>query len=187
MNITQQVLSFWFGAPSSPDFGQSRSFWFQSTPEIDLEIKKMFEASYHAAIKGELNELSRTPEGCLALVLMYDQFPRNMYRNTPQAFATDSKALEVANSAIDKGFDKDLPMIQRKFLYMPFMHSERLEDQNRCIELLTELGEPQGIDYAIRHRDILARFGRFPHRNGILGRESTAEEIEFLQQPNSSF
>ncbi|MCY1012744.1 DUF924 domain-containing protein [Nannocystis pusilla] len=124
----------------------------------------------------------------MALVILLDQFPRNMFRGTPEAFASDAKAREVANAALDAGHEHALTQEERLFLYLPLEHSEELADQERCVELMRALDEtPMWLDYAVRHRDVIARFGRFPHRNAVLGRESTAEECEFLMQPGSSF
>jgi uncharacterized protein (DUF924 family) len=121
-------------------------------------------------------------------VILLDQFPRNMFRGTAEAFASDAKAREIANLALESGHDHDLAQEERLFLYLPLEHSEELADQERCVELMRALDEtPLWHDYAVRHRDIIARFGRFPHRNAVLGRDSTAEECEFLMQPGSSF
>jgi len=185
--ITTKVLSFWFGEPHKPGYGEPRAFWFQSTPEIDQQIRDLFSNDYEDAKAGRLDAMLQKAEDCLALVIILDQFPRNMFRGTAQAFDTDAKALRIATLAISNGFDKELSLFQAKFLYLPFMHSEKLGDQNECVRLFEALGEPQGLDYARKHRDIIARFGRFPHRNAILGRISTPEEIKFLKQPGSSF
>lgn len=187
MTLQDKVLSFWFGDPSSVQYGQAQSFWFQSTPEIDQNIKDLFEPDYNDAVSGKLPQLLDSALGSLTLVILLDQLPRNMYRNTAKAFATDSLALDTAKHSIKQGFDKTLPEFQRKFFYLPFMHSENLGDQEQCIALYKAITAPENLDYAIRHRDIIARFGRFPHRNAMLNRTSTAEEIEFLKQPGSSF
>lgn len=185
--LIDQVLDFWFGTHDDPEYGHPKTFWFNSTPEIDQTIKDTFLSAYEKALAGELDDLMGSAEGCLTLVLILDQFPRNMFRGTGQAFASDKKALSISKHAIEKGFNNELTDFKCKFLYMPFMHSENLEDQNQGIELFRQIGESSGIDYAIMHRDIIARFGQFPHRNEILGRKSTPEEIEFLKGPNSSF
>ncbi len=185
--ITTKVLSFWFGDPQEPEYGTPRAFWFQSTPEIDQQIRDFFGDAYEDAKAGRLDAMLQKAEDCLALVIILDQFPRNMFRGKPQSFATDGKALEIAKLAVSKGFDKELSLFQAKFLYLPYMHSENLDDQRECVRLFEALGEPQGLDYARKHMDIIARFGRFPHRNAILGRINTPEEIEFLAQPGSSF
>ena len=138
------------------------------------------EPVYQKAIKGELDPLSETPEGSLALVIILDQFPRNMYRGTPQAFASDAKALKVAKEAVEKKFDRDLLPMQRMFLYLPFEHSENIDDQEQSVKFFENLGDELALKYAIEHRDAITQFGRFPHRNAILGRESTPEELRFL-------
>jgi uncharacterized protein (DUF924 family) len=120
-------------------------------------------------------------------VIVLDQFPRNMFRGTPLAFATDHLALAVASEAIARGFDNVLDKHRRLFIYLPFEHSEKLDDQHRAVELISNLGDEELLQYAVAHRDIITRFGRFPHRNGILGRPSTTEEVEFLKQPGSAF
>lgn len=187
LEITSLILLFWFGEPDAPDYGKPKPFWFQSTPLLDQQIRDQFEPAYQKAMKGELEDLMKTPEGSLVLVLLLDQFPRNMYRGTSQAFAADQKALAVAKEALAKGFDQQLLLHQKAFLYLPFEHSESLADQEKSVELFTSLGNKENLDYALRHRDIIAQFGRFPHRNSILGRTSSPEEINFLKTPNSSF
>lgn len=185
LNTSQAILDFWFGAENSSTFGQVQSFWFNSSPEMDQQIRDQFQRLHDQLSTLEL--WKDTPKASLAMVILLDQFPRNMYRGTPQAFAMDHLALAVAKESIEKGFDQQLPVFQRKFLYMPFMHSEELEAQDQGVQLFKALGEESGLDYMILHRNIIARFGRFPHRNEILGRTSTPEEIEFLKGPNSSF
>ncbi|MBL8676285.1 MAG: DUF924 domain-containing protein [Alphaproteobacteria bacterium] len=178
--IASIILNFWFGEPNSLSYGRYKDFWFQSTPELDGQIRKQLEPVDQKAIKGELDPLSETPEGSLALVIILDQFPRNMYRGTPQAFASDAKALKVAKEAVEKKFDQDLLPMQRMFLYLPYEHSENIEDQEQSVKLFKNLGDELALKYAIEHRDAITQFGRFPHRNAILGRESTPEEIRFL-------
>ena len=186
MAIASVVLAFWFGEPDSPDYGKPKKFWFQSTPQLDQQIRDEFKSVYQQALKGDLDTLMQTPEGSLALVIILDQFPRNMFRGTAQAFASDQKALNVAQEALAEDFDQQLLPIQRAFLYLPFEHSENLEDQERSVALFQELGDAENLKYAIDHRDTIAQFGRFPHRNAILNRESTKEEIEFLEKPGVS-
>jgi len=182
--IVSVVLAFWFGEPDSPDYGQSKKFWFESTPVLDQQVRDQFESVYQKAIRGELDTLRQAPEGSLALVLILDQFPRNMYRATPKAFASDPKALEVAEHALEKDFDKKLLPVQRTFLYLPFEHSENLEDQEKSVALFQALGDSKALQYAIDHRDTVLQFGRFPHRNVILGRQSTPKETKFLKESN---
>jgi uncharacterized protein (DUF924 family) len=204
MSSPEDVLGFWFGhlddaSPldlSSPEVGR----WFGKNDAFDREIRGRFEADHLAAAAGSLDDWARTPRGAVALVILLDQLPRNMYRGMPHAFATDARALEVSERTIAAGLDELLPLIYRSFLYMPFMHAECLDAQERGVRafaLLAELARARspGVaaffrgshEYARRHRDIVERFGRFPHRNAILGRPSTPEEIEFLKQPGSSF
>jgi uncharacterized protein (DUF924 family) len=180
------ILNFWFGEPDSSNYGQYKDFWFQSTPELDQQIRTQFEPLYKKAVKGELDVLLQTPEGSLALVILLDQFPRNMYRGTPQAFASDPKALEVATEALKKKFDHNLFPLQKMFLYLPFEHSEDIKNQEKSVTLFKALGDESILKYAIEHRDIIAQFGRFPHRNAILGRKSTLKEINFLKR-NGAF
>ncbi len=186
-DVIQRVTAFWFADPGAPGLGQTRPIWFEEDPAFDEEVRARFTRDLERAAAGELDRLTATPEGCLALVILLDQFPRNAFRGTPRAFETDAKAREVANSALARDFDRRLTPVQRQFLYMPFQHSESLADQDRSVALFRALGDEQSLDYALRHRDAIARFGRFPHRNAILGRESTPEEREFLARPDSSF
>ncbi len=186
----QEVLDFWFGREGEPGYGEFREAWFRKDPEFDKLIRHRFEALYEEAAKGELDDWREEARSCLALVIVLDQFPRNMYRGDPRTYATDCKAQEIAAYAVDRALDRELPPFQRGFLYMPFMHSENVEHQRRSVELFRGLeGSVEGdsAKYAIRHMEIIERFGRFPHRNEILGRHTTPEEAEFLTQPGSSF
>jgi uncharacterized protein (DUF924 family) len=193
MSRVNEILDFWFGRPqgNEAEYGKRRAVWFVKNPEFDQEIQTRFRADYEEAAAGKLDDWKESPQGCLALILLFDQFPRNMFRGDPQTFATDSQALSVAQHAIAQSFDQELIPVQRWFMYLPFEHSENLEHQYRAVELFRQLGDdPDSLDvlsYAIRHRDVIERFGRFPHRNKILGRPSTPEEAEFLKQPGSSF
>ncbi len=172
-------------------------FWFHQTPKeklfkkddaFDRRIRDRFGEVHRIAAVGGLDWWMATAQGCLALVITLDQFPRNMFRGSPEAFAGDGQALTVADAAIARGFDAQLPPRQCMFLYLPYQHSERLDHQRRSVELVGRLaGEPDWLKYAERHLEIIARFGRFPHRNAVLGRETSPEEAEFLRQPNSSF
>ncbi len=176
----ESVLSFWFGPGMSDK-------WFKPGDAFDREIEMRFGPLYQAAREGGYQDWRLTHKGALALVLVFDQFPRNMFRGTPAAFATDDKALQLAGEAIAKGFDREMNDDERLFLYLPYQHAEDLEVQKRGLELFAQLGRPENLDYMQRHHDIIARFGRFPHRNAILGRPSTPEELEFLNRPGSSF
>lgn len=185
------VLDFWFGRPGSADYGTSRKIWFEKNDDFDAEIQGRFGEAVENALLGGFADWETTPADCLALIILLDQFPRNLYRGTAQAFAGDARALELAARAVDAGFDEALLPVQRIFLYLPFEHSEDMADQDRSVTLLTavsaQTGNPDWEAYAIAHRDIIARFGRFPHRNAALGRKTTSEEAEFLKQPNSGF
>jgi uncharacterized protein (DUF924 family) len=187
-----EILSFWFDrSPNEPGTGAARKVWFSKNPEFDQEVIVRFRAIYNQAAEGKLDHWQETPEGALALILLLDQFSRNMFRDSPQAFATDEKALVVAKGAIARKFDQLLPPVKRWFVYMPLMHSENLADQNQCVELFRSLSDhpdvPGGYTYAEKHRAVIERFGRFPHRNRVLNRATTPEEAEFLKQPGSTF
>jgi len=185
------VLSFWFGGTGGTEWGRRRRVWFSKDPAFDADIRQIFRDDMALARSGALDDWLGNCEDCLALILLLDQFPRNAYRNSPEAFAGDSRALAAARLAVDRGYDAQLPLEQRMFVYLPFEHSERLEDQRRCLELVAAFSGMPGfedvIDYARRHLRVIERFGRFPHRNAILGRASTAGEQEFLQQSGSAF
>ena len=183
------VLLFWFGPGA--ERGKAHKRWFVKNDAFDREIRERFLSLYEDAAAGRLARLKESPADCLALILVLDQLPRNMFRGTARAFATDPLALETAEHAVARGFDRGLLPVERLFVYLPFEHSESLADQERSCELTKPLDVyPETNDvyrYALLHRDIIRRFGRFPHRNAILGRVSTPEEIEFLKGPGSSF
>lgn len=181
-SVFEDVLTFWFG----PEPLETRAVWFQKDPEFDAQIKDKFGAVFDEAAAGELDGLARASLGCLALVIILDQFPRNMYRDDARAYATDEKALGLSKAAIESGFDHGMTVLQRQFLYMPYQHSEVLEDQRRSVELFASI-DANTHEYAVRHLEVIERFGRFPHRNAVLGRESTEAEMTFLTEPNSSF
>ncbi len=185
------VLAFWFGSEGEPGYGEFRDRWFRKDEAFDREAAGRFGGLYERAAAGELDAWREEAEGCLALVIVLDQFPRNMFRGDARTHATDGEALVAAKYAIERALDRELPAFQKMFLYMPFMHTESVEDQRRSVELFeglaAEPGGPDVVEYAVGHRDIVERFGRFPHRNAILGRETTPEEVEFLTQPGSSF
>jgi uncharacterized protein (DUF924 family) len=192
VNLPSDILHFWFGAPGSTIRGAFREAWFRKDPAFDEEIRRHFLAATEAAARGEHDRWQSDPDGALALLILLDQFPRNLHRGSPRAFAADPKARAVADAAIGRGFDRGRPAAERLFFYLPFEHSEALPDQDRSVELFRTLAgsEPwieTAIASAIKHRDIIRRFGRFPHRNQALGRESTEEEIAFLKEPGSSF
>lgn len=174
----ENILDFWFSSEVKPK-------WFAKDVNFDQEIKDKFEGYYEAAKKGILASWENSPLGTLALVIILDQFPRNMFRGSFLSFATDNLALSHSKKAIEKNYDAELTKEQKQFLYMPLMHSENLEDQMLSMELFSHISENN--EYAKRHMEIIKRFGRFPHRNAILNRKSTDEEIIFLLEPNSSF
>ena len=186
-----EVLDFWFGREGEPGYGEFREAWFRKDPGFDEKVRERFVDLYERAAAGELDCWRDDARSCLALVICLDQFPRNMFRGDGRTHATDAEALETARYAVERALDRELPPFQRMFLYMPFMHSESVEDQRRSVELFERLAEEPGApdvtSYAVGHKEIVERFGRFPHRNGILGRETTTEEAEFLEGPNSSF
>ncbi len=169
----EEVTDFWFSE-------RAAKRWFNSTPEFDQELRDKFMATYHAARLGQLDDWQETAKGALALVIIFDQLPLNMFRSEPESFATEENARHIAGMAIGKGFDQAFTDKQKAFLYMPFMHSEVLADQDRSVELYEKASLKDNLRFANHHRDIIRRFGRFPHRNVILGRESTKEELEYL-------
>jgi len=176
----EEIVRFWFETLSPKD-------WYGAPAHVDAEITARFGETYEALKEGVPPGWLDDAEGVLAAILVLDQFPRNMFRGAPQAFATDAQALALSMRAIAKGLDMKLPPEKRCFVYIPFQHAEDLAVQRRSLELFTALGNPENLDFARRHEAIIARFGRFPHRNEILGRESTPEEAAFLKQPGSSF
>jgi len=166
------IVSFWRQAGPEQ--------WFEKDDEFDLMIRSRFLAIHEAAARGEIAAWEETAEGALALLILLDQFPRNMFRNSARAFATDHLARAVADRALARGFDQETDATMRPFFYLPFMHSELLADQDRCLRLYEAFGDPQQLKFAATHRDIIVKFGRFPHRNRLLGRETTPAEREFL-------
>ncbi|MDA3855311.1 MAG: DUF924 domain-containing protein [Candidatus Woesearchaeota archaeon] len=180
---SKDVIEFWFNLEPKA--------WFEKNPELDKKIREKFEDLYYKAINLGLTSWEEDPESTLALIILLDQFPRNMYRGTTKSFASDNLALNVAKRAIEKGFNKKVKR-GRNFFYMPFMHSESLNEQEKCVEFFEEMAKEKGLDlkestkYANLHKEIIKEFGRFPYRNEILGRESTIEEIKYLAE-NSGF
>jgi uncharacterized protein (DUF924 family) len=193
------ILDFWFG--TNPDDAavakEQAELWWSKNRETDEKMRQRFEESVRAAAAGELNEWRTTARGRLALIILTDQFPRNIYRETARAFSCDSKALAWCLDGLDERIDLELRPIERVFFYLPLEHAESREHQAKAVECFTELVASipteqrstfeEYLDFAMRHRDIIERFGRFPHRNNILGRESTAEELAFLTEPGSGF
>jgi uncharacterized protein (DUF924 family) len=172
----EEVLRFWFG--------RDPKHWFEKSATFDAEIRSRFVPLYEE-LSSNAAWLSQ-PRDCLARIIVLDQFPRNMFRGTVRAFATDPVALAAAKHAVAKGYDRGLLPVEKQFVYLPFEHSESLADQERACELMKPLGE-ELYGWAVKHKVIIKRFGRFPHRNEILGRKSTPEETEFLKQPGSGF
>lgn len=204
MAIFDDILAFWFhGITDATPINKNKppaNQWFVKNSRFNDEIRQRFEADWHKARAGELKDWGGSPRGTLALVILFDQFPRNMFRNSSQAFATDVLALDLASRSIREGADQKLALIERVFLYMPFMHAEDLKAQEegvRCFQNLIEESKNKSphnthyfeynLSFARRHRDIIAQFGRFPHRNAALKREPTPEESDFLKKPRSSF
>lgn len=191
-----EVIDFWFGGPGSDERGRHRPVWFRKDerylPDVfDAECRERFLATYEAAAQGALDHWLESADGALALIVVLDQFPRNIFRGAARAYAADAKARAAAELTLERGFDRAAPATVRVFFYLPFEHSEELVDQERSLELFQQFeGSERGeivLESARRHHEIIARFGRFPHRNAALGRESTPEELAFLKEPRSSF
>ena len=186
------VIDFWFGAPGSETRGAARKEWFVKNAAFDAEIATRFGGLVERALRGELEGWAAWAEPALAQILVLDQFTRNALRGTARAFAGDSRALSAAQALVGARLDEALPARMRAFAYMPFEHAEGLASQAESVRLFTRLAGDDSslhdmLDYALRHRAVIERFGRFPHRNEILGRASTAEEIAFLREPGSRF
>ncbi|GAB3376892.1 DUF924 domain-containing protein [Spongiibacter taiwanensis] len=174
------VLDFWFGELQPAD-------WWRKDAEVDRRIARRFGEVHRAAVAGECYFWRHKPQGRLAEIIVLDQFSRNVFRDQAAAFAADGQALVLAQEAIRLGADQQLERDQRAFMYMPYMHSESLAIQRASLSLFEGLGQQNNLDFARAHFAIIERFGRYPHRNAILGRASTAEELAFLEQPGSSF
>lgn len=199
MNTAENLLQYWFGEITADELAEEGkpSLWFTKNPATDQYILDHYRNLYEEAVTGKLDGWLQTPRGTLAFIVLLDQFSRNMFRGDAKMYDADPLALKIVHEGLQKGTDRTLKTIERFFFYMPLMHSELLEDQERCIQefealhtTCPEAAKPtiaNNIKYAIAHRDIVRDWGRFPHRNEILGRASTPEEIEFLKQPNSSF
>ncbi|MFO1413458.1 MAG: DUF924 family protein [Burkholderiales bacterium] len=189
--LAASVLDFWFGAPGSPEHGTTRTVWFRKDPAFDEEIRRGFGNAVEAALAGEYVGWDASAQGVLARVVLLDQFTRNIFRDTPRAFAGDAQALAAADSAVARGLDRALPVHGRWFLYLPFEHAESVAAQERSLELFAalsrDMADPGPLDWARKHADVISRFGRYPHRNAILGRASTPEETAFLAEPGSRF
>lgn len=194
-----EILSFWFGNLDARGCASAerRKLWWTKSNSFDEEVRIEFLEDYEAIVAGERQRWRTTPRGTLATIVVLDQFSRNMFRGTSKAFAADPLAREICHQGIDAGFDEQLGFDERVFFYLPLEHSEILSDHERCTKLFADLraSAPNELDedavrymdYAKQHRAIIERFGRYPHRNEILGRPSTEEELEFLKHPGSSF
>jgi uncharacterized protein (DUF924 family) len=191
-----EILTFWFGDEALQPLAR-QSIWFTKDAEVDQWMREHFQSMLGEALNGAYDDWSKVSRGALALVILCDQFPRNIYRDSDQAFAYDDRALRAAQIAIDHNFDRNMTVVERCFLYLPLEHSEDIAIQERSVQLFSTLSDTatgeekvfiqSALDYALKHRDIIAKFGRFPHRNEILGRASTRAEIEFLKRPGSYF
>lgn len=173
MLSSQDILDFWYAA-------DMRAQWFASTPQLDAAIRARFEPIWEAALHGELDAWRSSPVGCLALAIILDQFPLNMFRGSAKSFSSERQAIAVVKQAIAQGYDRHIDPAQLAFLYMPLMHSEDLADQDLSVELFAAAGLDNNLRFAQHHREIVRRFGRFPHRNAILGRASTPDERDYL-------
>jgi uncharacterized protein (DUF924 family) len=187
---TEAVLEFWFGAPDDPSFGTTRSSWFAKDPAFDEQVRVKFLPGIEAALAGAFDHVAHARE-MLAAIIVLDQFPRNVFRGTARSFEGDSRARAFVHRALKVNAHREIAPVERWFLYMPLMHSEDRAEQRQCVALYDELAA-QSPNHDVRkfaraHADIVERFGRFPHRNALLGRASTPEEVEFLKQPGSSF
>ena len=180
-SLAPEVLDFWFG--TGAERGKAHKRWFEKNPAFDAEVRRRFSALYEDLSSNPDAWLDPAPD-CLARILVLDQFPRNMFRGSARAFAADPLALAAAKHAVARGYDRDLPAVEKQFVYLPFEHSESLADQEKSLELFKG---NDNYEWAVKHWQIIKRFGRFPHRNEILGRKSTPEEIEFLKTPGSGF
>lgn len=175
--LIEDILRFWFSQ-------RVRPLWFKSTPEFDDELRQRYQSVWGLARAGTYDHWELEPRSALALVIVLDQFPLNMFRADARQYSTEAHAREVSARAMDKGFDAQLTAEEKAFLYLPFMHSESLADQDLAVELYRGAGLTDNLRYAEHHRDVVRRFGRFPHRNEVLGRNSTAEELEYLKKAN---
>lgn len=191
--FARAVLDFWFGEPGTPQHGKNRPEWFRKDAAFDARIAQRFGRLIESALRGELTAWAGDgAHAALAQILLLDQFTRNVFRNTPRAFAGDARALAAARVMIGSGQDAGLPPLQRAFTYLPFEHAEDPASQDESVRLFSALAQQAPelsgmLDYAHRHRAVIVRFGRFPHRNAVLGRASSAEEIAYLEEPGSGF
>lgn len=181
-DVQKDILNFWF-VETQPQQ------WFQKNPDFDAQIKGRFAADFDLAMEGVYDRWYGTPDGALALIILLDQFPRNMFRDDARAYSGDEKALTIARHGVAKQLDQIVEPVKRRFFYLPFEHSENLADQEKSVSLFEAMKEedPLGYDYAVKHLEVIQRFGRFPHRNAVLGRDNTADEEAYLADPNAGF
>ena len=179
----EQILNFPFGTTDLTTPIDKRDVWFRSTPEFDKTLIDDYTAIHERAIAGEYDQLKATPAECLALVISLDQFPRNIYRGSPRAFAADAKAREVTTHALDNGYHDGLEKWHKIFMYLPFEHSEHFEHHERILPLYKEVADGHSIMSAQGHHDTIKKFGRYPHRNEVMGRQNTPEEDEYMKNP----
>jgi len=188
----REVLDYWLGAPDSAEYGRERRFWFQPSTEVDAVIRSRFLSVHTDAVAGKCNTWTTTTLGACALILVFDQFSRHLYRGTPDAFASDARALAITRNLVEQGEDQHLPTpYHRCFVYLPFEHDESMHSQRESLRLFEALKHETGLttpfEWAVKHAEVIERFGRYPHRNKILGRLSSTEEAAFLREPGSSF
>lgn len=186
-----EVLAFWFGAPGTPDADRPRPQWFAKDDAFDAAIRERFGDVIRDGLDGRLEHWLESPDAALAYVIVLDQFTRNAFRGSAASFSGDERALAAARRIVAQGWDSGYAPVRRSFCYLPFEHSERIEDQRESLRLFGTLRDDPlaggAYEWAVKHQEIVERFGRFPHRNELLGRESTAEELAFLEQPGSRF
>jgi uncharacterized protein (DUF924 family) len=173
-----EIIDFWYS-------DNVKKHWFSSTPQLDKEIREKYENLWLMGMNGELDEWQSSPEGCLALIILLDQFPLNMFRGQAKSFQSEKKSIDIALKAVNYHFDKKIDSDKLTFLFMPFMHSEKLEDQERAVFFYEKYNLTDNARFAKHHREIIKKFGRFPHRNKILGRDSTSLEIEYLNSKSA--
>lgn len=183
MSLTEDVINFWFEDLDLSRKREKRKIWFKSTPEFDQAIHDNFTAAYENAAAGRLDEMKESQLGCLALILVLDQFSRNLFRHNPKSFAADAKARELTRYALRQGYDQDVDNFVKVFFYLPFEHSESLADQELSLKLFAAINNNETSKAATDHHAAIAQFGRFPHRNKILGRANTPAEEEYLKNP----
>lgn len=187
----REIYDFWFGAPGTEGHGNVREFWFASTPDIDRELKERFQDTYHRAATGGLDYWKSDVRGWVALIVLLDQVPRNIFRGNENSFAADAVALSLAKELVASPLHDEMITVEKLFAYLPFEHSENIDDQRKCVAFYEAIDDheskPEWIEFAVAHLDIVAEFGRFPHRNAMLGRENTPEEEAWLQSSDLRF